>query len=176
MKMAIYLCLLMACVSCVTNPNNGFNQDGASKETTRTFEEFGFSITAPCNWFCNQYPSHAFVVAEFYSGNQGKAPFYRIEVREKPIFEDLSEMEQNEQMDEMIKSYFIDYNFINVKNVLFSNNKYPGYVGDKNLDGITDRMMMFNKGKHIISLIVTADTSVIDQKFNKFTNSFKAID
>jgi hypothetical protein len=77
-------------------------------------------------------------------------------------------------MDEMIRTCFIG--FTKVEKLLFSNNKYPGYVGDKNLDGSTVRMMMFNKGKYIISLIVTADTSVIDQKFNEFTNSFKAID
>ena len=173
MKEAIYLCLLLACVSCVTNPDNGFNKEGVPKEITRTFEEFGFSITAPCDLFCNKYPSHAFVVAEYYS-IQKNLPFYRIEVREKLIIDELSETEQNEELDEMIRTCFIG--FTKVEKVLFSNSKYPGYVGDKNLDGSTVRMMMFNKGKYIISLIVTADTSVIDQKFNEFTNSFKAID
>ena len=106
MKKTIFICLLLACVSCVTNPDNGFNKEGVPKEITRTFEEFGFLITAPCDLFCNKYPSHAFVVAEYYS-IQKNLPFYRIEVREKLIIDELSETEQNEEMDEMIRTCFI---------------------------------------------------------------------
>ena len=172
------MCLLLVCFGCATNPDNGSTQDGVSNnEFTKAFKEYGFSITAPC--VLEDESSHAMGNDAYYAGTENpddpdKATGYQVVVNKLPEgskgFADLSEEEQNEQIDQMK-----DSGFTNVKSVLFSDNKYPGFVGDKNQDRSMVRLVSFYKDGCIISLTVVAKTD-LDQKFNQFTDSFKVID
>ena len=65
--------------------------------------------------------------------------------------------------------------FTNVEKVEFSDNKYPGLVGEKNEDGSMLRAVMFNKDGNIIILTVQSKTD-LDKKYEQFTSTFKVID
>ena len=189
MKKTIYLCLLLACLGCVTKPDKSANKDEASKEITRTFEEFGFSITAPCVWEDLPPVEDGDTTTYVFEGTEGDYPKnatqYLVAVKKTPkVFEDLSEAEQNERMKQIKESDFPEIpgypaSYTKVEKVLFSDNNYPGYVGEMTYVGFFDRKVEFNKGRYIISLSVMGDSSDqkdVCQKFDKFTSSFKVID
>ena len=191
MKKTIILCLLLACVSCGNNLGKGSDQESKSEEITKTFEEFGFSITAPCVLKDLPPVEDGDTTTYVIEGTEGDYPQnainYLVVVKKtSKVFEDLSEAEQNERMDQMKESDFPQVqgypaSYTNVEKVLFSDNKYPGFVGDNSYQGILSRTVEFNKGNHIISLTVMADSksmnqNELEQKFKKFTDSFKVID
>lgn len=189
MKNTIFLCLLLACVSCVNNSDKGSNQESKSEEITKTFEEFGFSITAPCIMEDLPPVEDGDTTTYVIEGTEGDYPNnatnYLVVVKKtSKVFEDLSETEQNERMDQIKESDFAQIpgypaSYTNVEKVLFSDNKYPGYVGETTYAGIFGRTVEFNKGNYIISMSVMADSAnqkVVYQKFDKFTSSFKVID
>lgn len=194
MKKTILLCLLIACVSCIPLPHKSHQGEGESKEYTRAFKEFGFSITAPCE-LKQDPPVNELWNDEYYKtviidgvlenpDNPENMTLYLIVAREaQKAFEDLSEAEQNELM-EKIKTADFDESpgsgYYDVKKILFLD-KYPGYVGSRNYADLCARSMTFNKGNYIISLMVlddnpNCDQKVLNQRFNKFTKSFKAIE
>ena len=191
MKKTIILCLLLACVSCMNNTGKGSDQESKSEEITKTFEEFGFSITAPCVLKDLPPVEDGDTTTYVIEGTEGDYPQnatnYLVVVKKtSKVFEDLSEAEQNERMDQMKESDFPQVqgypaSYTNVEKVLFSDNKYPGFVGDNSYQGILSRTVEFNKGNYIISLTVMADSksmnqNELEQKFKKFTDSFKVID
>lgn len=194
MKKTIFLCLLLACVGCIPQPHKKSNQDSESKEYTKTFKELGFSITAPCELKedppVNELWNDEYYKTVFVKGimDDPDNPDYMIlylikAIETEKAFEELSEAEQNERM-ELIKKADFDESpgsgFSEVEKIVFSD-KYPGYVGARNYADICFRSMTFNKGKYIISLTVlddnpNCDQKILNQRFNKFTKSFKAID
>lgn len=191
MKKTIILCLLLACVSCGNNLGKGSDQESESEEITKTFEEFGFSITAPCVLKDLPPVEDGDTTTYVIEGTEGEYPQnainYLVVVKKtSKVFEDLSEAEQNERMDQMKESDFPQVqgypaSYTNVEKVLFSDNKYPGFIGDNSYQGILSCTVEFNKGNHIISLTVMADSksmnqNELEQKFKKFTDSFKVID
>lgn len=181
--------LLLAFAACTTNAGRGSDQhDAASQAFTRTFEDFGFSITTPCELEdeapvveMDNYTLYSYSGAES-PDNPDNATIYIVQVRTpkgSDNLEGLSESEQNQHLDQ-IKNLFFDDGNISVERVLFSDNQYPGYTGGGPHDGILDRTVVFNNGKYIISLSVAADPSVLDQdaldrKFSQFTSTFKVI-
>ena len=194
MKKTIFLCLLLACVGCIPLPHKKTNRDAESQEYTRAFKEFGFSITAPCELKedppVNDLWNDAYFKTVFIKGvmddpdNADYMILYLIKVIETDkAFEELSETEQNELMEKIKKADFDESpgsGFFDVEKILFLD-KYPGYVGARNYADICFRSMTFNKGKYIISLTVlddnpNCDQKILNQRFNKFTKSFKAID
>ena len=178
----------MACASCVTSPSSGSDSENGSasrtpqaeskKEFTKTFKEYGFSIKTPC--VLEDVSSQ---VRGNFEANYGgidnpddpeNGTAYQVAVIKLPIgFEDFSEAEQNEILDQRLN--LNNAGFTNVEKVLFSDNKYLGYVGDTHHNGLKQRGVMFNKGRYIITLTVLANSD-LEKKFNKFTNSFKVID
>lgn len=194
MKKTIFLCLLLACVGCIPQPHKKSNQDSESKEYTKTFKELGFSITAPCELKedppVNELWNDEYYKTVFVKGimDDPDNPDYMIlylikAIETEKAFEELSEAEQNERM-ELIKKADFDESpgsgFSEVEKIVFSD-KYPGYVGARNYADLCARSMTFNKGKYIISLTVlddnpNCDQKILNQRFNKFTKSFKAID
>ena len=170
MKKIIILCLLMTCFGYVANANNGSSQ-GASKENTKTFKKYGFSITAPCvleDKTVLGMGNDAYYVGTV--GNPGNATSYQVVVKKIPkSINDCTEAEQNEMMDQIKSS-----GFTNVEKVLFSDHKYPGFIGDKHEDADTVRAVMFNKDKYMIVFTVITNSD-LDKKFKEFTSSFKVI-
>ena len=176
MKKTIILSLLLACVCWVANAHNGSNQVGAggSKEITKTFKKYGFSITAPC--VLEDLTSHglgndAYFVGTVNPNDPQNATVYQVVVKKVPkSIDECSEAEINEMMDQIRKS-----GFTNVERLTFSDHKYPGFIGNKRQDGETVRAVMFSKDKYFIVLSVVSNSD-LNQKFNQFTNSFKVID
>jgi hypothetical protein len=124
-----------------------------------------------------------------FEGTEGNYPNnatqFLIVVKKTPrVFEELSEAEQNEQMDKIKSSDFPEIpgypaSYTNVEKVSFSDHNYPGYVGENCYVGIYGRTVEFNKGRYIISLTVMADSSkqeAVRQKYDRFTSSFKVIE
>lgn len=172
MKKTIFLCLLLLCVSCMTNPDKGTVQEATSDGFTKTFKEYGFSVTSPCALEEEQVQGE--IEADFLGienpDDSVNATAYQVVVHKIPSrFEDFSEAQLNEYMDQMKAS-----GLTNVEKVLFSD-KYIGFVGDKYQNGAMNRMVMFNKGDYLITLMVGANTD-LENKFKNFTDSFKAID
>lgn len=187
MKKIIYLCLLLACIGCVSNTDKVSEE--ASKEITKTFEEFGFSIAAPCDFKALPPVEDGDTTTYVFEGIEGDYPNnatqYLIVVKKTSrVFEELSEAEQTKQMNQIKSSDFPEIpgypaSYSNVEKVSFSDHKYPGYVRDNNYVGIYSRTVEFNKGKHIISLTVMADSTkqeAVRQQYDKFTSSFKVIE
>ncbi len=188
MKKIFYLCLLLACVGCVSNTNKDYQEETA-KEITKTFEDFGFSIAAPCEFKALPPVEDGDTTTYVFEGIEGDYPNnatqYLIVVKKTPkVFEELSEAEQNEQMDKIKSSDFPEIpgypaSYSNVEKVSFSDHQYPGYVGDNNYVGIYSRTVEFNKGRHIICMTVMADSTkqeAVRQKYDRFTSSFKVIE
>ena len=176
-KTIFYLCLLLACVACANKSDNGSTQGGASGETTQTFKEYGFSITAPC--VLEDEPAHAMGNNVYYAGTENpddpeKATGYQVVVKElqrgSKGSKDLSQETLNGMMSQMNA-----VGFSNVENVEFSDKKYPGLVANKNQDGSMLRAVMFIKDGNLIMLTVQSKTD-LEQKFEQFTHSFKVID
>ena len=176
-KTIFYLCLLLACVACANKADNGSTQDGASSETTKEFKEYGFSITAPC--VLENESAHAMGNSAYYAGTENpddpeKATGYQVVVKKlqkgSKDLKDLSEETLNGMMSQMKAS-----GFTNVEKVEFSDNKYPGLVGEKSEDGSRLRAVMFNKDGNIIILTVQSKTD-LDKKYEQFTSTFKVID
>jgi hypothetical protein len=175
-KTIFYLCLLLACVGCTTNPDNGSTQDGESKELTKEFKEYGFSITAPCE--LKNESAHAMGNSAYYLGtvnpnDSDDATGYQVVVKKMhkgaKDLKVFSEEELNNNMKQMEH-----VGFTNVEKVQFLD-KYPGIVGDLNQNGSPLRAVIFQKDGN--SIILTVQTkNELDQKFEKFTDSFKVIE
>ena len=65
-------------------------------------------------------------------------------------------------------------NFHNCTPVLFGYEEYIGYVGECTHNGYKQKGVMFWKENYIICLTVISNDN-LEEKFNKFTNSFKTI-
>ena len=203
MKKTIFLCLLLACFGCASSPDKGSFQEAEAdaeavveEETnkfTKTFDEFGFSIAAPCVleddepvnelWnddYYNTYYSNGIIVSP---DDPNKMTQYLVGVRQaSKAFENLSEAEQNKRMEQIKKADFTDLPGVsNIEKVLFSEKKYPGYAGNRKFGEFINRTVTFNKGSYIITLSVLSDTAIMKQselieEFDIFTRSFKVID
>ncbi len=191
MKHSIFLCFMIVCASCLTNPNDadskqdsltafGTNEitvPNSKKEYTKTFKEFGFSIKTPCVLEDVSSQANGDFEAN-YGGiinpdDPDNVTAYQIVVIKIPIgIEDYTESEKKDLIDQQLSMRMV--NFSNVKRVLFSDNEYIGYVGDTHHNGLKQRGVMFNKDRYIIALTVMTNSD-LDLKFNEFTNSFKVI-
>ena len=178
MKKVIYLCLLLICVGCVTSTSKATTQESTSEGFTKVFNEYGFSVTTPCvleeGTFLAQRHVGENIEADYYGidhpDDTVNTTGYQVVVHKVPknCFED--EAKQNEYMEQMKAS-----GVTNVEKVIFSDNKYIGFVGDKYQNGTMSRMVMFNKGDNLITLMVSANKD-LDQKFKTFTDSFIVTD
>lgn len=191
MKKFFYLCLLLACCAgCVACSEKSSHQEGKTKEVTRTFDQFGFSVTTPC---ALEGDGTSVVEMEKYTlyeykgvenpEDDKKAVIYYIGVRtpkDVESLEGLSEAEQSKIMDEVKELAFIS-DTTKIEKVSFSDRQYPGYAGSGERGTVREHCVLFNNGKYLISLAVFASTTsvaqdVLDEKFNQFASSFKAID
>lgn len=142
------------------------------------FNECGFAIKAPCllkdvsqqasgNYFLN----YGGIINE---DNPSKMTAYQVIVNRLPIgYKDLSQQELNSIVDNLMKKG-LD-RFSNSKAIKFSYNEYPGYAMDCTTNGYAQKGVMFWKDSFIICLTVITNDR-LNEKFNKFTNSFKNIE
>lgn len=181
MKKTFYLCLLLLCVSCATNTEKGIVQNETSNGlTTTVFEEYGFSITTPC-----VLEDALSGVRDLVQGSNIDACHVGIENPDDSVNTAAYQVTviklptslKDEQKTEFIKN--IENvrlaGFTNVEKVEFSDNKYPGFVGDIDKNGCKNRVVLFIKDKQVIELMVSTNTG-LDEKFKSFTDSFKVID
>ena len=186
----ISVCLLSSCQYKVKSEgNNLVSEDSTMAVLTdeavvdiniddyQYFSECGFAIKAPClledvshqasgNFFLN----YGGVINE---DNPGKMTAYQIIVNRLPIgYKDLSKRELSNQVDDLMRKGLDG--FYNIKSIKFSYDEYPGYVAECSNKGYAQKGVMFWKDNFIICLTVTTNDG-LNEKFNKFTNSFKNI-
>ena len=139
------------------------------------FQECGFAVKAPCilEDISRQVSGDYFLN---YGGitnkeNIDKATFYQVIVNRLPIgYKDLSKEELSNLADNLMKKSLSE--FSKIKAVKFSYDEYPGYVAECTTNGYAQKGIMFWKDNFIICLTVITNDR-LNEKFNKFTNSFK---
>ena len=142
------------------------------------FEECGFAIKAPCLLKdVSQQSSGNFFLN--YGGitdqdDPDRITFYQVIVNRLPIgYKDFSKQELSRIADNLMKEGL--RRFSNSKPVRFSYDEYPGYVAECTTKGYVQKGVMFWKDNFIICLTVITNDE-LNEKFNKFTNSFKKIE
>lgn len=141
------------------------------------FNECGFAVKAPClledvsqqssgNFFLN----YGGVINE---DNPSKMTAYQVIVNRLPIgYKDLSKHELSSLVDSLMKKGLDK--FSSSKAVKFSYDEYPGYTMECITNGYAQKGVMFWKDNFIICLTVITNDR-LNEKFNRFTNSFKSI-
>lgn len=141
------------------------------------FSECGFAVKAPCLLEdVSQQSSGNFFIN--YAGftdkeNPDRITFYQVMVIRLPIgYKDLSKCELSSLVDGLMKKGIDE--FSNSKSIRFSYDEYPGYAIECTTEGYAQKGVVFWKDNFIISLTVITNDG-LNEKFNKFTNSFKSI-
>lgn len=141
------------------------------------FSECGFAVKAPCLLEdVSQQSSGNFFIN--YAGftdkeNPDRITFYQVMVIRLPIgYKDLSKCELSSLVDGLMKKGIDE--FSNSKSIRFSYDEYPGYAIECTTEGYAQKGVIFWKDNFIICLTVITNDG-LNEKFNKFTNSFKSI-
>jgi len=147
------------------------------QERDQIFQKYGFAIKAPClledisqqvsgEWLLN------------YGGiankeSPEKRTFYQLAVNRLPVgYKDIPADKLKSAIDSKIRDTM--KNLKNCKSILFGYEEYQGYVGECITKGYTQKGVVFLKDNYIICLTVISNDN-LEEKFNKFTNSFKTI-
>ena len=185
--MALCSISLVGCTDCTGSySNQGVESQGTQQEAgipvqqedvTTTFDKFGFSVRTPCVLEDVSAQVHGHFEANYGGMINEDDPenmtAYQVAVIKLPIgVEDYPKEEIDDIVDLKISEMMS--NFSNVEKVLFSDEEYPGYVGDTNSNGVNQRGVIFKKDRFIITLTVLTNSDM-EHKFNRFTNSFKVI-
>lgn len=149
-----------------------------SEDEYQYFQVCGFAIKAPCKLkdvsqhvHGNSFINYGGIINE---DDPNKMTAYQIIVNRLPVgYKDLSKQELAHGIEKLMKESMA--NFSNYKPIRFSYNEYPGYVMTCTTKGYAQKGVMFWKDNFIICLTIITNDG-LNEKFNKFTNSFKKIE
>lgn len=146
-------------------------------EKTKSFPQYGFSITAPCELEDVSSQSSGNFLLNLGGVTDGNDPVrmaaYQISVVRAPVgYRDLPKEEYERMMDSQLRSLGRSFKYWN--HISFGYEGYNGYVGETTHNGYGQKGVMFVKDNLIIALTVITNNN-LEQKFNKFTNGFKTI-
>lgn len=146
-------------------------------EYTKTFPEYGFSITAPCK--LEDVSAHSkgnFLVnlGGFTDGNDvTKMAAYQFIVTRLPVgYKNLSKSELSNKVDDMLRQQVANFN--NVEPIKVGYEGFPGYVGYTEHNGLQQKGIMFVVNNYIIAMTVMTNSD-LEAKFNKFSNGFRIL-
>lgn len=159
-------------------------QDGQAKmvhnvsmEYTETFESVGFSITTPCKLRdVSAQASGDFLIN--YGGienpnSESNLAIYQLMVVNLPVgIRDVPKDQLDEFLDKALRDMTV--NLLDVKQVKFGYEDYPGYVGYASHNGLKQKGIVFLKDDYIICLTLMTNDN-LEARFNKFTNGFKTL-
>lgn len=148
-----------------------------SEDEYQYFQVCGFAIKDPCKLkdvsqhvHGNSFINYGGIINE---DDPNKMTAYQIIVNRLPVgYKDLSKQELAHGIEKLMKESMA--NFSNYKPIRFSYNEYPGYVMTCTTKGYAQKGVMFWKDNFIICLTIITNDG-LNEKFNKFTNSFKSI-
>ncbi len=186
-KFVIPLCLSALCAftsSC--QPQGNRTEPAATTENsvvnnhtefTKSFPEYGFSITAPCQLEdVSAHYSGDFLLnlGGVTDGNDmQKMAAYQFIVTRLPVgYKNLSKDELSRKVDDMLRQQTSRFN--NVEAIKVGYEGFPGYVGYTEHQGLQQKGMMFAVDNYIIAMSVMTNDD-LETKFNKFSNGFKII-
>lgn len=158
------------------NENTCRDSEYCHSNNFQIFEKFGFAIKAPCKLEdISRQASGDFILN--YGGitdkNTTNMTFYQLMANRLPVgYKNVSTDKLKNLMKDTIKEMM--KNFHNCTPVLFGYEEYIGYVGECTQNGYKQKGVMFWKENYIICLTVISNDN-LEEKFNKFTNSFKTI-
>ena len=146
-------------------------------EFTKSFPEYGFSITAPCQLEdVSAHSSGDFLLNLGGVTNENdmqKMAAYQFIVTRLPIgYKNLSKAELSRRIDNMLRQQTSRFN--NVEPIRVGYEEFPGYVGYTQHQGLQQKGMMFAVNNYIIAMTVMTNND-LEAKFNKFSNGFKII-
>lgn len=155
------------------------NESTAQTDTefTKSFPEYGFSITAPCKMedvSANSSGDFFLNLGGITDGNDmQRLAAYQFIVTRLPVgFKNLSKAELSKQIDGMLRQQTSRFN--QVEAVRVGDDGFPGYVGYTMHQGLRQKGMIFAVNNYIIAMTVMTNDD-LETKFNKFSNGFKII-
>lgn len=144
---------------------------------TKSFPQYGFSITSPCKLSDVSAKSNGNFLVN-YAGTENendkaKFAFYQIMAFRLPAGAlDYSQS----QLNEIFKS-FMENNMLkgaSHKSIRFGYEGYVGYEVLTSANGYKQKGVFFLMGTYVIGLTVISNYN-LDARFNKFTNGFKSL-
>lgn len=146
-------------------------------EFTKSFPEYGFSITAPCKLEDVSVHSSGDFLLNLGGVTDGndmqKMAAYQFIVTRLPIgYKNLSNAELSRKVDDMLRQQTSHFN--NVETIRVGYEEFPGYVGYTSHNGLQQKGMMFAVNNYVVAMTVMTNND-LDRKFNKFSNGFKII-
>ena len=147
------------------------------QDYTKSFPQYGFSITAPCELEDVSSQSSGNFLLNLGGVTDGNDPAkmvaYQLALIRVPVgYKDLPKEEYERMMDNYLRSLGRSFRYWN--HISFGYEGYNGYVGETTHNGYGQKGVMFVKDNLVIALTVITNNN-LEQKFNKFTNGFKAI-
>lgn len=144
---------------------------------TYPFQEYGFSITAPCKMEdVSRYSSGDFLInlgGITDENDAKKMAAYQFMVTRLPVgYRNIPAAELSRRVDELLRttfSYLENFEAVRVGYEGFQG--YVGYTCDNNL---RQKCMIFSMKNYIIALTVMTNDN-LEAKFNRFSNGFKVI-
>ena len=150
---------------------------GLKQDYTKSFPQYGFSITAPCvleDVSSQSSGNFLLNLGGITDGNDpAKMAAYQLALIRVPVgYRDLPKEEYERMMDNYLKSLGRAFKYWN--HIRFGYEGYNGYVGETTKNGYRQKGVMFIKDNLVIALTVITNNN-LEQKFNKFTNGFRTL-
>lgn len=144
---------------------------------TKSFPEYGFSITAPCKLedvsahFSGDFLLNLGGITD--GNNMQKMAAYQFIVARLPVgYKNLNKAELSNKIDDMLRQQ--TSHFDNVEAIRVGYEGFPGYVGYTKHQGLRQKGMIFAVNNYVIAITVMTNND-LETKFNKFSNGFKII-
>lgn len=145
---------------------------------TKSFPQYGFSITAPCKLSDISSQSNDNFLVNFAGAenenDKSKFAFYQITAFRLPAGAlDYTQSQLNEIFKVFFESSLME-GFSSQKAIRFGYEGYTGYEVQTTANGFKQKGVFFLKETYVICLTVVSNYN-LESRFNKFTNGFKAL-
>ncbi len=145
---------------------------------TKSFPQYGFSITAPCKLSDVSAQSNGNFLVNYAGAenenDRSKFAFYQIMAFRLPAGAlDYTQAQLNQIFKSFVEGTLLD-GFASHKAIRLGYEGYTGYEVQTTANGYKQKGVYFLKGTYVIGLTVISNYN-LDSRFNKFTNGFKSL-
>lgn len=178
----IGLCSILFSCQPRENRNSHISESGIPRiannsEYTKSFPEYGFSITAPCQLEDVSAQSGTNILINLGGTTDGndisRMAAYQFMVTRLPVgYRNINRNELTRRIDNLIRQQMS--RFRNVEQIRVGYEGFPGYLCYTEHNGLQQKGMFFAVNNYIIAMTVMTNND-LETKFNKFSNGFKII-